>query len=77
MRRVVWMAFGLGLGVGLVVLVSRRLDQASKALSPSGVASSLKRVVNQASELAGEIRQTTNQRHQELRGVLLHGEEPK
>jgi len=70
MRRGLWVALGLGLGVGLAVLAVRRLDRAAKSLSPAGVG----RLVGAASQLVSEIKLAATQREAELKTALLHSE---
>ena len=70
MRRGLWVALGLGLGVGLAVLAVRRLDRAAKSLSPEG----LGRLVGAAGQLASEVKLAAAQREAELKKALLHGE---
>jgi hypothetical protein len=67
MRRLFW----LGLGIGLGVLIMRRLNQIAERLTPKGMASTMGNalvdLVHEVREFTGELRATMGEREQELR----------
>jgi hypothetical protein len=74
MRRLFW----LGLGVGLGVLIMRRLNRIVERLTPKSMASTMGGavvdLVHEVREFAGELRQSMGEREQELRtGTGLDG----
>ncbi len=67
MRRLFW----LGLGVGLGVLIMRRLNRIVERLTPKSMASTMGSavvdLVHEVRDFAGELRQSMGEREQELR----------
>ncbi|MDR2347212.1 MAG: hypothetical protein LBD90_01050, partial [Bifidobacteriaceae bacterium] len=75
MRRLVWVAVGVGLGAGLAFVAWRRLEAAKRsaldALSPEGVARGVDRAVLGARDFAEQVRAAAREREAELRRSLL------
>ncbi len=74
MRRLFW----LGLGIGLGVLIMRRLNQIVERRIPKGMASTvgsaLVDLAHEVREFAGELRSSMGEREHELRaGAAIDG----
>jgi hypothetical protein len=74
-RRLVWVALGVGLGAALAVAAWRRYEAAklaaSQALSPQGLARGVDWAVLTARDFAGQVRSAAREREAELRRALL------
>jgi hypothetical protein len=53
-RRVFWLALGLGAGATAAVLVARRMRRASEAIAPANVAREARQVVTDLGQLVRE-----------------------
>jgi hypothetical protein len=74
MRRVFWMALGLGAGATAAVLVSRRMRRAREAIAPAAVAKEARQVVADLGQLIRESveagRQAMAEKEAEIRDSI-------
>ena len=74
MRRVFWMALGLGAGATAAVLVSRRMRRAREAIAPATVAKEARQVVADLGQLIRESveagRQAMAEKEAEIRDSI-------
>ena len=74
MRRVFWVALGLGAGATAAVLVSRRMRRAREAIAPAAVAKEARQVVADLGQLIRESveagRQAMAEKEAEIRDSI-------
>ena len=74
MRRLFWLAVGLGAGATMAVLVARRVSRASEAMAPATVAKEARDAVSDLVELVRQSivagREAMAQKESEVREAL-------